>query len=137
MANLSLSHEIGHRVDRLLDRHLGVRSVQIVKVDGVHSESPQRSLARVANVLRPPIDTLFLADLRHETKLRRQDDVCTSALDGLADLHLGITVDVRGIEEGHTKIDRALNQRDRGVVIMDAARVDVTNAETHAAEANG
>ena len=60
-----------------------------------------------------------------------------TAFDGLADLDLRITINIGGIKKRDAQIQCAPDQRNRRVVVADAARVDVCNAEAHAPEANG
>src|SRR5690606_30046315 len=55
--------------------------------------------------------------------------------DGLADLLLGIPVDVGRIEKRDAEVDGAPNQRHRRVVISHAAGVGVRDAKAHTAEA--
>ena len=45
MTDLSLRDQVGHRCDGLLDRHLGIHAVQVVQVDGLHSQAAQRGVA--------------------------------------------------------------------------------------------
>ena len=89
-------------------------------------------------MLWPTIYALFRPDLAlDEAKLRRQDYVCATAFDGLADLDLRVTIYIGGIEKRDAQIQCAPDQRNRRVVVTDAARVDVCNAEAHAPKANG
>ncbi len=59
------------------------------------------------------------------------------AFEGLADLHFRLTVDIRRVEEIDARIQRAMNQRHRRVVILHAAGVDVRDADAHAAKSDG
>ena len=112
MADLSLPHEIGHRADRLLDRHRRVDAVQIVHVD-VRPFSAGATTARTPRGRtsgRPSIRSSLPICVLHEAELRRQHDVGAPALDGLTDLQLRITIDVGGIEKGDAEIEGTPNQ---------------------------
>ena len=44
-----LLHQIGHRTDRLLDRHARIDPMQVVEIDGVDAETLQRCVARLSS----------------------------------------------------------------------------------------
>ncbi len=56
MANLSFVHQIRDRADALLDGHVRVDPVQVVDVDVIGTESPQRALAALARVLGAAVE---------------------------------------------------------------------------------
>ena len=88
-------------------------------------------------MLWPTIYARLGADLAYEAKLCCQDHVGTTAFDRLADLHLRVTINIGGIKKRDAQIQCAPDQCNRRLVIADAARVDIGNAQAHAPEANG
>ena len=55
VADLALVLELGQRADRVLDRHLRVDRVQLVEVDPLELQPPQRVLAAALEPLRPAV----------------------------------------------------------------------------------
>src|SRR4051794_29545985 len=72
----------------------------------------------------------------HDSELCGQDHIIAPALKCLADLHLRISVDVGGIEEIDSKIERAVDEVNGFALLLRAACVDIGDANAHAAEAD-
>src|SRR2546430_6943529 len=68
VADLALADQVGHRPDRLLDRHIRVHAVLIVEIDVIDAESLERGVTRRSHVLRTPIHAARLGD-RKSTRL--------------------------------------------------------------------
>ena len=136
IAHLAGRDQVGHRADGVLDRRRRVDAVLIVEVDGVDAEPLQRSVAGLAHVLRPAVDAERLAvGVAHEPELRGHDDLRAPVADRLADeAFVGVRpVDVGGVEQGHTEVDRAMDGGDGSGTIGGA--IELRHA--HAAEAEG
>ena len=81
VAHLPLGDQLGHRPDRLLDRNVRVRAMQVVEVDVVDTQALQRALDRVAHVLGPTVDlpdTRFDGSETDDAELRRQRHLITA-----------------------------------------------------------
>src|SRR5690349_13344099 len=136
VAHLPLLHELRHRPDGLLDRHVVVDAMLIIEVDVVDAEPLERGVAGATHVLRGAVDAeavaLLVADV---AELRGENDLVASALDRPTDEPLvgERAVHVGGVEEVDAEVERAVNGRDRRGFI--AARVEVGHA--HTAEAEG
>ena len=102
-AHLALGRELGHRADALLDRDVLVDPVQVVQVDDVDAESPQRCLAGLADVLGPAVaaDLARCVVLDDQAGLGGDLDLVAAPGEGPADelLVRERAVDVRGVEE--------------------------------------
>jgi len=61
VANLAGRHELGHRTDGLLDRHIRVDAVLVVEVDLVDGKPAQAVVAGRADVFRTPVDAALVA----------------------------------------------------------------------------
>ena len=131
--HLAGGHELGHRADRLLDRRVRVDAVLVVDVDGVDAEPLQRRVARLAHVLRPAVDAEERAVLGADVaELRGEHHLVAAIANGPADQTLvgERAVDVGRVQEIDAEIDRAVNGRDRSLVIGPAVEV----GHAHAAE---
>src|SRR5581483_7759258 len=134
--NLAGAHEIRHRADRLFDRDVRVDAVLVIEIDRVDLQALQRRVARLADVLRRSVDAEELALLAaHVPELRRDDDGVAAAADRAADEPLvrERTVHVGRVEKVDPEIDRAMDRRDRFLVV--AAGVELRHP--HAAETDG
>ena len=89
--DLAGPHEVGERVDRLLDRRVRVRAVDLVQVDVIGAQPPQAPFDGPAD---PPPRVAPLVRVRsHPTvELGGQHDVVPSSLQGLADDLLALAV---------------------------------------------
>ena len=123
---------VGQRPDGLLDRHGGVHAVLIVEVDVVDAQAPERLLERPAHRVRTTV-----GEILSDAELGGEYDVLTTAArERLADLDLRIAVDLGGVEEVDAQVQGAMDERDGGGVVADAAAVDIGDAEAHAAESD-
>ena len=134
VAHLALLHELGHRPDGLLDRHVEVHAVLVVEVDEVHSEALERCVAGPAYVLGAAVDAeagavlgALVAELRcdHEIVAAAADRTAYQALVGERPVHVG------SVEERDTELDRALDGG-HGLVLVGRA---VELGHPHAPEA--
>ncbi len=136
MPDLACSDQLGHRTDGLLDRDRVVDAMLVIKVDVVDAEALQRRVARLADVFRRTRDPEKAAFGRsHVSELRREHHLVTPTLDCAPDeLLVGErTVHVGRVEEDHAEIQRAMDGRDRLLVVV--SRVEL--GHPHAAEAEG
>ena len=61
-------------------------------------------------------------------------DLIAPSGDRLAHLHLGVSIDVRGVEEIDSKIEGSMDQIDALFVCAHTAGVDVMDADAHASK---
>ena len=77
VAHLARAHELRHRADRLLDRHVGIDAVLVVEVDRARRRAASRLASQdCAHVLGPAVDAADAGVRRiaHDAELRREDD---------------------------------------------------------------
>jgi hypothetical protein len=121
--HLAGPHQLGHRADRLLDRHGVVDAVLVVEVDVVDAEPRERRVARRAHVFRCAANAEEGAGSRADVaELRGQHHLVAATLDGASDeLLVGErAVHVGGVEEVHAEVERAVDGADRLVVVAAA-----------------
>ena len=127
--------QFGERADGFFDGCLRVDAVLVVEVDVVGAEAPERTFDRGANVRRTAVEIARTrAGVGDETEFRREHDVVTTVLDGFADeLLVGEgAIDLRGVDQRHAEIERAMNGADGlGVV---GTRSGVRGRHPHRAE---
>src|SRR5205807_5490978 len=81
VAHLSLSYELRHRAEHVLDRNVGVDAMLVQEIDTICRETPQRAFDRFANVRRPAVDASNGAILvEAEAELGRDDQALALAL---------------------------------------------------------
>src|SRR5579875_3088852 len=119
VAHLTGPDELRHRADGFFDRDRGIDAMQIIKVDHIDAEPPQRSLARRPHVIRAPAETAPAGGIESATELARQDDPVATPADRASDqlLVVTLTVGIRRIDQRYAELDRALNRRDRFRVV--------------------
>jgi hypothetical protein len=143
VADVALAHQLGHRADALLDRHRGVREMQVPEVDDFDVQAPQARLGRLAGALRPCVDrdrlgvmVLHGAAARGDAPLGGELDVAAPAGDRAADqaLVVAAAVGVGGVDQGGAGVDR-VPQRAQGALVVRGAVHAVD--EDHRAVADG
>ncbi len=137
-AHLSVGDETGHRTPGLGGRNLRIDPVQIVEVDLVDAEPPERVLARGADVLGPAVAAVAVGRrvLDDVSDFRREDDPFAQPRERAADEGLvrERAVHVGRIEVIDSQIDGAADQiHPRGRVDR---RVVIPPRQPHAAEAD-
>ena len=132
--------ELGHRAPRLLDGRLRVHAVQVVEVDGVDAEPTQRAVARIADVLGPPVPSVTVRRpvLEDETALRREHDPLAPSRERAADERLVCerAVHVGGVEVLDAEIDRPVDEARRARGLVDRG-IAIGPGQPHAAEPHG
>jgi hypothetical protein len=112
-------HEVGQCPEGFLDVGVGARSVDLVEVDPVGLEAAQRVLD-LADDPSPgaPLLVGFLAH-RHVELGGEDDVVAAAASEGFADdlLGLALGVDVSGIDEVDSGVERGVDDANRLVVV--------------------
>ena len=105
VADLALLHQLGHRADRVLDRHPPVDPVLVVQVDHVDAQPAQAGLRAGADVLGAAVDDHRVATAG-QRELGRQLHLVPPSGDRLADqlLVVPVPVDVGGVEEGDAEV---------------------------------
>ncbi len=131
-ADLALVDEIGERAERLVDVGARVRTVDLVEVDPVGLQAPQRVLDLVDDPA-PRVPAVVWVIAHRHVRLRGQHDVVTPAPgERFADdlLRFAGGVDIGGVDEVDAGVERGVDDPDRLVVIGLAP-----GAEHHRAEA--
>jgi len=107
----------------------------IQQVDGVNLEPLQRSLRHCANVFRPAVQPIRRNRIL-EAELGRNHHILAERRHRFADNFFVYewTVRLGRVEEGHAALECRANQRDR---LLPLGRWTVTEAQAHAAKANG
>ena len=81
MAHLALAHELGHRADRLLDRHVWIDPVLVVEIDVVEPSrrsEPSQALRTYSG--RPSTPRASASSgVAHDAELGREDDLVAAA----------------------------------------------------------
>ncbi len=135
MPHLAGIDELGHRADRLLDRHRLVDAVLVVQIDVLDAEVRERPVDRLAHVLGTPDDRATAVGIHVVPELGREYDLVTPPRDRAADellvLAHAMPVDVGGVEEEDPELERAMDRRDRLLFVGRA----VPRRHPHAAEA--
>jgi hypothetical protein len=132
VADLALGDEIRQRAERLLVVGPVIPAVHLVEVDPVGLQALERRLDRAEDPA-PRVARLVGIVAHRAVELRREHDVVAAAAGkGLADDLLGLPprVDVGGVDEVDARVERAVDDADRRVVVGLAPR-----AEHHRAEA--
>ena len=85
--HLAFLHELRHRADAVLDRHLWIHAVQVVQVDDVDTEALQTALAARFHALGTAVHfrRRAAAGRRHEAELARQHDFAPTAANRSSD----------------------------------------------------
>ncbi len=128
----ALGHDVDHRADRVLDRHLRVWEVRIPEIDALDPESGQAGERVLPHVTRLGIHPHLSARERGrhqmgcrvrwkaEPELRRHHGVFAPSVQRSADQELvvGIApVRVRRVDEPATRIDEMVQRGDAGVIV--------------------
>ncbi len=134
VADLAGLHQLGHRTDRLLDRHVRVHPVQVVQVDDVGAEVAQRPVGGAPDVGGGAVAAVHgavVVGLRG--RLGGQDDLVAAVAEGAGDQLLVLERPVRlcRVDEGDAGVDGVPQGRD-GLPLVGAA---VEGAHAHRAEA--
>jgi hypothetical protein len=105
--------------------------VYLVEVDPICAQPPQRRLDRLHDPAARATTAVRIVAHRHE-ELGRQDDIVAAAPECLADdlLRLAGRLDVGGVDEVDSGVERGMDDPDRVVVVGVAP-----GAEHHRAEA--
>ena len=140
-ADLAAADQVGQRGEGLLDVGVGIGAVQLVEVDVVGPQPPQRVLDGGDDPApRGPLVVRVLPGRAAE--LGGEHDVVPAALQRLADHLLGVAVGVGGVDEVDACVDRPMDDpgRVRGVVAhgrREHQRAEGVGADLDAGPAEG
>lgn len=138
VADLAGLHQVGEGADAVLDGHLRVHAVLIVKVQAVGTEALQAAFDGAADIRRAAVDAarLGIGRVADDAELAGQEHLLAFAAQGLAEQFLVAVraVHVGGIEEVQPEFHGAMQGGD-GLLAVAAGGVEVGHA--HAAEADG
>ena len=137
-AHFAALDEPRHRADRLFDRHRRIDAVQAVDVDVIDTEAFQALVAGLRHVIgmaageRPAGRLATAPGEREIAELGPDEEALATAFDGLPDQLLvhAIAVGVGGDEKVHAQLERAVDRRQRLLVVGLA----VADRHAHAAE---
>ena len=120
VADLPGPDQLRHRADGLLDRDGEVDPVLVIEVHILHAEPPQRRLACLGDEGGVAANRTDAALVPRAAELGGQNHLGAPALDRPAHHHLVRVrpVRVRGVEEVHADVDRALDRPDALVLIL-------------------
>jgi hypothetical protein len=137
VADLALVHEVAERRQGLLDVGVGARPVDLVEIDPVGAQPPQRVLD-LADDPAPRAALLVGIRAHRAVEFRGEDDVVAAAGERLADdlLGLALRVDVGGVDEGDPGVQRGVDDADRLVVVGVAPGAEHHRAEAQLANRN-
>ncbi|GAA1728738.1 hypothetical protein GCM10009809_25410 [Isoptericola hypogeus] len=135
MAYLALRDQLADRAGDVLDGHVGVDAVLVEQVDPVGAQSPQRRVRDASDLLGPAVEAALPA-LDVEAELRGDDDLVADGLERLAhELLVDVrAVDLGGVDEGHTAVDRPAQDGDHVVTVAGVRAVGLGHA--HGPEAD-
>ena len=121
--HLARRDQLVEHLERLRDRRHAVGTVIPVVVDDVGAQPPQRGVDRLLDVGPRSARTLVVAHIHAE--LRGEDDLVPAAPEHLAEVLLAgaAAVDVGGVEERDTLVERGVDDRAGGVEIDAAPEV--------------
>jgi len=117
---LAFADQLAQHAHRLLDGDLGIDPVLVIEVDPIRPEALQRPFDGTANIGGRAVDARGAGfAVEAEAPLGGQNEAIALAFDGLTQQQLVAvrSIDFRGIEKGHSKVDRRMDRGDRfGVV---------------------
>src|SRR5690606_40396710 len=135
-ADLALPHQFADRTRHVLDRNGRINPVLIDEVDTVGAQAAQAAFDRLTDALGPAVHLPghLLAALEAEAELGGEHDLVASPFESPTDQFLvdERTVDLRGVEKGAAKLDRAMDRGDRLGLVGRAVGL----AHAHAAESD-
>ena len=126
VAHLAGADEVGQCPERLVDVGVGIGAVHLVEVDPVRAEPAQAALDRLHDPT-PRVAALVRVVAHDAVELRREHDVVApAARQSLADdlLRLARGVDVRGVDEVDPRVERAVDDANRLLVVGVAPRAE-------------
>src|SRR5262245_27212053 len=116
VTRLALFDQFRHRADSLLNRNLRVDAVQVVKVDGLHAESFETPLDRLAGVFGPAVNASDrgVVGVAHDAELGGQKHLITLPLDRATDqLFISVwPVYIRCVQEIDDEFQRTVDSFD-------------------------
>src|ERR1700733_74574 len=133
-AHFALLHELRHGADRILDRHIRIDAVLVIKIDYIDAEALEAFLARLDHEIRPAVGEFAVA-AAEITELGRKHHTGPAILDGLADQLFVMTgaVGVGTVEQGDAVVEGGVNKRNALVV----AGLAIDAGQRHAAKTDG
>jgi hypothetical protein len=135
LAHLALVLQFLQRPDRFLVRHPRVGAVQLVEVDRLDPQPPQRALAGLAQVLGPPFRLPLAGAGAQEAALGRDHQALGVGVQRLGQQLLADrgAVGVGGVDQVDAELDRAPQHRQRRLVVGRVAP-DALAGDPHRAE---
>src|ERR1051325_11273249 len=132
MAHLALLDEAAHRADRLLDRHIRIDAMLVIKVDRVDAEPLQASPAGLLHIGGAAIDAIGAAGLAGLAEFCGDDDLVAHRLERAAEqfLVMAPAIHIRAVEMIDAALDGAPQQGLGGLVVARA----LSAGQGHAAE---
>ena len=139
-SHLPFAHELRHRADDVLDRHLGIDTMLIQQIDAIGLQTAERafhSLANVRGLAVHPCSAAVLIDA--ESELGRDHEPVARTIELRESAREELLVYVRAvhlcrIEECHAELDGAVNRGD-GLALVALVRGAVCLAHSHEAKA--
>src|SRR5215204_6882620 len=139
VAGLASLHDVVEDIHRLLDWRQAVPAVDLVEVDIVEPEPPQRGVDRGEDVLAGQATTVLAGHRpamhlgRHHVLLARAEELAEQASGH--DLALAAVVDVSGVEEADAAVDGPPDDR-LGRRLVERPLAGLVPAEAHHPQAH-
>ena len=136
IAHLALLDQARHGADGILDRHVGIDTVDVIEVDVVDAETLQARVAGDRHIIRLAVDPATLAAGAADIAEFRSDEIFLApAFHGAADELLVEAggIGVGGIKEVYSNLGCAMNCRDGFRIVGHA----VVRAHARTAEPDG
>ena len=113
-ADLAFFHQLRHGADRILDRHIGIHAMDIVKVDIIRTKTLERCLAGLAQIVRAIVQVAVIEAARgavripHDPPFGGKHDLVAPPLDRLANelFVMAASIHVGRVQHGDTEFDR-------------------------------
>src|ERR1700726_1080301 len=87
VANLTLSHQLRHGADSLLNRSIRIDAVLVIEVNGFNPQAPKAGFTGLAHIIGLAVEPAYRRILRvtDNPKLRGENNLVPLALDGFSD----------------------------------------------------
>src|SRR6266705_2735978 len=136
VANLAFLDQFGQGSHSFLDRRVGIDAVLVVEIDVVGPQPLQAAFAGLLHIVGLAADAakVRIVGVTNDPELRGQNYIIAFAFKGASDEFFVLVgaVYVSGIEKVYAEFERAMNGRERFVVI--APRVELRHSHTAQSE---
>src|SRR5205085_8739239 len=136
IAHLAGANQLSHRTNGFFNRCLRIDPMLVIEVDAIKTEPAQTRFARLLHVLRFAANSAKTRRvwIAQDSELRRDDNAMAFAANSASEqLLIRVrTINVGGIEESNSKVDRAVDRGERFRIVA----VAIKFRHAHAAESD-